>query len=315
MTDHPRQQLQHIIARYGRSICDDPKRCEALLRDLCPDSRRETNMLTLALREGVVQELLGIAKSALPPEVLMLQQAQALHDSMGMAEALALWTVESWAMALGIPVVAVPVLKSPAQPPATPPAALQTPAQLLQLAKQRLEQAKLDQLQAKQVQQQAQRQLEIEAAWRSNTKIGRHGEHLPVTAASWAAVLDAKTGLMWAVNPAMGDGFPNPIEKMRWDDAMAWPEAVNAVGWCGHHDWRLPTVGELKTLLITEKQQGLHIRRAIFPDIPSGTYWVWTSSPYANNGNYAWIVFFGYGDTNDVNKNSSYYVRVVRSGQ
>ena len=72
MTDHPRQQLQHIILHYGRSICDDPKRCEALLRDLCPDNRRETNMLVLALREGVVQELLGIAKSALPPEVVVV---------------------------------------------------------------------------------------------------------------------------------------------------------------------------------------------------------------------------------------------------
>ena len=41
MTDHPRRQLQNIIQSYGPSICDDPKRFEALLRDLCPDNRRE----------------------------------------------------------------------------------------------------------------------------------------------------------------------------------------------------------------------------------------------------------------------------------
>ena len=41
MTDHPRQQLHYIITHYGRSICDEPKRCEALLKDLCPQHKRE----------------------------------------------------------------------------------------------------------------------------------------------------------------------------------------------------------------------------------------------------------------------------------
>ena len=100
MVDHPRQQLQHIILHYGPSLCDDPKRCEALLRDLCPDNRREINMLTLALRAGVVQELLDSAIHALPADELIARQAQNMHDSMGIAEPLALWTVESWAIAL-----------------------------------------------------------------------------------------------------------------------------------------------------------------------------------------------------------------------
>ena len=249
-----------------------------------------------------------------PPRLLLLQQAQALHDSMGLAEALAQWTVESWAIALGIPVVAVPMLNSLAtglpHQTATPPAGLQSPAELLKLAKLRHEQAKQDN-------QQVQRQLEIMEAWQSNTKIGRHGEHLPVTATSWAAVLDAKTRLMWAVNPTVDDGFPNPIEKMCWDDAMAWPEAVNAVGWCEHHDWRLPTDDELETLLIHEKQQGLHILRDRFPDITSEDYYVWTSSPYAYDGANADLLHFLISNSNTdyCYKGGNRYARVVRSVQ
>ena len=55
MTDMPRQQLHYIITHYGRSICDEPKRCEALLKDLCPQHKREVNLLVGALREGVAE--------------------------------------------------------------------------------------------------------------------------------------------------------------------------------------------------------------------------------------------------------------------
>jgi len=45
MNDIPRQKLQYIISQFGRVVCDEPKRCEALLRDLCPENRREINLL------------------------------------------------------------------------------------------------------------------------------------------------------------------------------------------------------------------------------------------------------------------------------
>jgi hypothetical protein len=33
MHDEPSQKLRELIIEYGRSLCDDPRRCEALLKD------------------------------------------------------------------------------------------------------------------------------------------------------------------------------------------------------------------------------------------------------------------------------------------
>ena len=49
LNEYPRQQLQKLITQFGDAVCDDPKRCEAILRDLCPEYRRETNLLVAAL--------------------------------------------------------------------------------------------------------------------------------------------------------------------------------------------------------------------------------------------------------------------------
>lgn len=35
MHNEPRQKLRELIIEYGRSLCDDPRRCEALLKDYC----------------------------------------------------------------------------------------------------------------------------------------------------------------------------------------------------------------------------------------------------------------------------------------
>ncbi len=45
MNDVPRQKLSEILSRYGQSVCDDPKRCESLLLDLCGEHRREIFVL------------------------------------------------------------------------------------------------------------------------------------------------------------------------------------------------------------------------------------------------------------------------------
>jgi hypothetical protein len=41
MNDLPRQKLRELIVEYGRSLCDDPRRCEALLKDYCGQHKRE----------------------------------------------------------------------------------------------------------------------------------------------------------------------------------------------------------------------------------------------------------------------------------
>ena len=41
MTDLVRQKLQALISQFGVAVCNDVKRCEALLKDLCPQNKRE----------------------------------------------------------------------------------------------------------------------------------------------------------------------------------------------------------------------------------------------------------------------------------
>jgi hypothetical protein len=302
ITDHPRQQLQYIISHYGRSICDEPKRCEALLKDLCPQNKRDVNLLMGALREGMAKELLK-SNQLLPIETVINRLSQKLHDELGFDSTLAQWAVESWALALGVKFNSVAIALSPdkgkagmgSQQIATPTIPVNQAATLQQIKQQqaqsRTSQAIIDQFKG----------------WQ---KIGLQGEKLAVDAPQWAAAIDEKTNLMWAINPSKTADFPNPNEKMTWDDAQEWAKNVNRRGWCGYNNWRLPTVDELKTVLLPKKQAHLFIREDVFADINTNNYWVWSSSPFADGSNSAWIVYFDYGYNGKCVKD---YVRLVRS--
>lgn len=95
-----RGKLAELIARFGADLCDDPKRCEGLLRDVCGQHRREIFVLVSAAREGVGTELRRSAAGT-PTEVVVGRLSKRLHENLGLAEELARWAVESWAFALG----------------------------------------------------------------------------------------------------------------------------------------------------------------------------------------------------------------------
>jgi predicted RNA-binding Zn-ribbon protein involved in translation (DUF1610 family) len=97
----PRQRLTELVGRYGHDVADDPRRCEALLRDMCPQHKREIFVLVSAVKECVPRELLG-SSSGIPKAVLVSRLTKRLHENLGVAENLARWAVESWALALGI---------------------------------------------------------------------------------------------------------------------------------------------------------------------------------------------------------------------
>lgn len=102
MSELARQKLREIIAAHARPPALDARRCEGLLRDLCGErERREINVLVAALKERIVDDLLD-SGSSLPSEVLLSRCARKLHDQSGIAEDLARWSIESWALALGI---------------------------------------------------------------------------------------------------------------------------------------------------------------------------------------------------------------------
>ena len=101
MNNTPRQKLREIIQRHGRYIIENPRRCENLLRDYCGEFRREISVLTMALEEHAVTDMLA-APESVPRKVLLARLARRLCDNLALSEAAALWSIESWALALGV---------------------------------------------------------------------------------------------------------------------------------------------------------------------------------------------------------------------
>jgi hypothetical protein len=101
MNELVRQKLCEIINRYGRSLCDDPRRCEALLRDYCGQHPREISLLINSMKEGIIADLL-VSQNSTPPAILLARLAERLQQNLYLSEEAARWTVESWALALGI---------------------------------------------------------------------------------------------------------------------------------------------------------------------------------------------------------------------
>jgi len=99
--DAVRTQLAELVGRFGLDLCNDPKRCEGLLRDVCGDHKREMLALVSAARNGVGSELRQ-SSAGVPKELIVARLTKRLCEDFGLAEDLARWAVESWAVALGI---------------------------------------------------------------------------------------------------------------------------------------------------------------------------------------------------------------------
>ncbi|MBN1955053.1 MAG: WD40 repeat domain-containing protein [Anaerolineae bacterium] len=125
MNDLPRQTLCKLVEQYGPTLADDPRRAEALLRDLCGEYKREIFVLVSALQEEVGTSLL--ASQPLPYEVLRARLTRRLQEHLALTQHAAHWAVESWALALGV--IADPTPLSPLPPgQPEPPAARPAPA-------------------------------------------------------------------------------------------------------------------------------------------------------------------------------------------
>jgi len=63
-------------------------------------------------------------------------------------------------------------------------------------------------------------------------------------------VHDNVTGLIWQRSPdTNGDGTITYADKLLWSEAQTYPAALNAQGFGGYNDWRLPTTKELYSLI------------------------------------------------------------------
>jgi len=116
--DRVQQKLCEILATQGRSLCEDPQRCEDLLRDLGSEHEREISILIRALREGVAADLIR-SQGSVPSELLLGKWTQRLQDNLALPGDVARWAVESWALALGrgSPVTHRPHGTKPVAPP------------------------------------------------------------------------------------------------------------------------------------------------------------------------------------------------------
>ncbi|HEY0048538.1 MAG TPA: pectinesterase family protein [Pyrinomonadaceae bacterium] len=101
MNELPRRKLIEIVARKGRSIIENPGRVKGLLRDYCGAYRREISVLAMALEEHAVPDLLS-APASLPRKVLLARLARRLCDNLALSEEAAIWSIESWALALSV---------------------------------------------------------------------------------------------------------------------------------------------------------------------------------------------------------------------
>jgi formylglycine-generating enzyme required for sulfatase activity len=125
MKDIVRLKLIEIVTRYGAIVVEDPRRVEGLLRDFCGDHKREIHGLMDAMRERVPLDLCAAGRGT-PSVVLLPALTRRLLNNRPMAEEMARWAVESWAIALGV--------ISPDEVLVTKPAQIPQPVQVVQPA-------------------------------------------------------------------------------------------------------------------------------------------------------------------------------------
>ena len=171
----------------------------------------------------------------------------------------------------------------------------------------------------------------------SYTKLDASGNSLPLDATEWVMVRDNVTGLIWEVKNQKDEvqDYTNPHDA---DNTYTWYDsnpvtnggdagtpgdetdtedfinALNAAGYGGYSQWRLPTIEESHTII----DYGMYspaIDTAYFPNTNSYAYWSSTTS--ATQPDIACISGSVSGGVECIEslKSDGFYVRAVRGGQ
>ncbi len=129
-------------------------------------------------------------------------------------------------------------------------------------------------------------------------------------------VLDMTTGLVWLKN-ASCMGTKPWIKSDDWNDAQTAAGTLetgnvpcNLTDGSTIYDWRLPTYDELKDLALGVEQVRATTPRA-FSNVASAQYW--SSTSYAPNPGWAWLMHLGDGGTGLLAKDSQLNVWPVRA--
>ncbi len=130
-----------------------------------------------------------------------------------------------------------------------------------------------------------------------------------------STVTDNDTGLMWKQcleGLTGGDCTTGGGASYTWQAALALATTVNSAGFAGYHDWRVPNLTELESL-VARNCLNPAINSQFFPNHLASV--VWSSSPYADDAYSAWYIYFNDGYTYYGSRGVNYSVRLVRSGQ
>ncbi|MFZ3065766.1 MAG: DUF1566 domain-containing protein [Nitrospirota bacterium] len=116
-------------------------------------------------------------------------------------------------------------------------------------------------------------------------------------------VTDNLTGLMWVRTP--------DSVLRTWQAAL---DYANNLTLCGYSDWRLPNRKELRSLInYGQANTATWLNTQGFSNVQAYIYW--SSSTYAGNPTYGWIVSMWFGHVYGGNKAVTLYVWPVRAGQ
>ena len=172
------------------------------------------------------------------------------------------------------------------------------------------------------------------------TKISNNGAELPASATlgsgpnDWACSRDNVTGLIWEVKSTDG-GLRDRNNTYTWYqpdgpnmgasgmqnggncvgsvcDTNGFVQAVNAQGLCDAMDWRLPTRGELHSI-VHHGRTNPAVDTGFLPNTPGSLFW--SASPYAGLSDNAWRVDFSSGVGFWSNGSDGNRVRLVRGGK
>lgn len=108
--------------------------------------------------------------------------------------------------------------------------------------------------------------------WR---KVDKTGQPVGLASPDGSTARDHGTRLEWTVKfDRLGD-WPHPRRQVTWREANSLLLDLNCLSGSVRRDWRLPTIGELATLMETSDRQGEFLISAeLFPDVVGdGMYW------------------------------------------